>query len=127
MSIGWLMSAPTYYYSQLKANLDQPKTLQELQEAVARPTLGYQVHHIVELKSGPGEGVTDDLLTSPENEVRIPEMKHQIISNWYQTPNDLYIIDGKSVSPREFLKGMSWEERYKLGLQKLVDFGVLKP
>lgn len=123
VTIGWLMSAPTYYYYQLKANLDPPETLEELQDAVATPTWGYQIHHIVELESGPGEGVSDDLLTSRANEVRIPEMKHKEISDWYQTQNKDY----GGLSPRDYLRGKSWDERYRLGIQKLIDFGVLEP
>jgi hypothetical protein len=119
----WLRNATTNYYYQLKANLDPPKTLQELQDAVATPTLGYHVHHIVELKPGLDDGLPEDMLESPENLVEIPEMKHREISNWYQTPNEEF----DDVSPRDYLRGKSWEERWEVGIQALIYFKVLKP
>lgn len=122
-TILWMRNATTNYYYQLKANLDPPKTLEQLQDAVAAPTLGYHVHHIVELESGLADGFSEDLLNSPDNLVEIPEMKHREISNWYQTENKEF--DG--LSPRDFLRGKSWDERYRLGIQKLIDFGVLQP
>ena len=126
VTIAWLKERTTNYYYQLKADLDPPKTLQELQDAVSHPTLGYQIHHIVELQSGPGEGVSDERLTGRANEVRIPEMKHREISNWYQTPNKDYMIDGVTVSPREYLRNKIWKERWRLGIYALKKFGVLK-
>jgi hypothetical protein len=122
-TVAWLMQQPTYYYYQLKANLDPPKTLEELQDAVGSPTLGYHIHHIVEQTPAQDEGFPEDLIESRENKVQIPEMKHRELSNWYQTRNEDY----NWLSPRDYLRGKSWEERYKFGIQKLVDFGVLKP
>jgi hypothetical protein len=126
-AIEWLNDSATNYYYQLKANADPPKTLEELQDGVATPTLGYEIHHIVELKPGLDAGFSSDLLNSRENLVEIPEMKHQAISNWYQTQNNDYKIDGVKVSPRDYLKGKSWEERYEFGIQALKKFGVLSP
>ncbi len=122
-TIDWLMRAPTYYYYQLKANLDPPKTLEELQDAVDSPTLGYHVHHVVEWQAGLDAGFPKDRIETRENLVQIPEMKHREITNWYATPNPEYDY----YSPRDYLQGMSWEERYKFGLQTLIDFRVLKP
>jgi hypothetical protein len=121
-TILWLRNATTSYY-QLKANLDPPKTLEQLQDAVATPTLGYHIHHIVELESGLKDGFSKDLLNSPDNLVEIPEMKHREISNWYQTPNEKF----DDVSPRDYLSGKSWEERWEVGIQALIYFRVLKP
>jgi hypothetical protein len=39
------------YDDHLKANLDPPRTLEELQQAVATPQKGYEIHHIVEKDS----------------------------------------------------------------------------
>jgi hypothetical protein len=41
-------------------------------------------------------------------------------------------MSGKNVnfggySPREYLKGKSWAERRRVGLDALIDAGVLKP
>lgn len=121
-TIWWMKQAATNYYYQLLANLDPPKTLQELQDAVKRPTLGYHVHHIVEWESGLADGITQDRIESSDNLVEIPEMKHREISDWYQTPNKEF----GGLSPRDYLRGKGWEERYDLGIQKLKDFGILK-
>lgn len=122
IAIAWMNQKGTDYYYQLRANLDPPKTLQELQDAVKRPTLGYQIHHIVEWKGVDNE-FSEDQLESPENLVEIPEMKHREISLWYQQPNKDY----GWISPREYLRHKSWKEQYDFGIQKLKDFGVLKP
>ncbi|MGH6878649.1 MAG: hypothetical protein ACREHV_14905 [Rhizomicrobium sp.] len=118
-----MRNATTNYYYQLKANLDPSKTLEQLQDAVATPTLGYHVHHIVELESGLEDGFSEDLLNSPENLVEIPEMKHREITTWFRTPNPDY----DWLSPRDYLRGSSWDERRKVGIDALTKFGVLKP
>ncbi|MGO9008161.1 MAG: hypothetical protein ACLQIQ_00070 [Beijerinckiaceae bacterium] len=89
-TIDWLMRAPTYYYYQLKANLDPPKTLEELQDAVDNRTLGYHTHHIVEWQAGLDEGFPKDKIESRENLVQVPEMKHRALTDWYATPNPKY-------------------------------------
>lgn len=124
-SIAWLRNETTHYYYQIKANLDSPKTLKELQDAVrAAPWYGYQVHHIVEFNKG--DNFPEEMIESPANLVRIPQMKHKAISDWYQTPNDDFIINGRKLSPSEYLRGKSWDEQYQFGLDILRKFGVLK-
>jgi hypothetical protein len=34
---------------------------------------------------------------------------------------------GDEMTPREYIRGKSWEERYEFGLDVLRRFGVLKP
>jgi hypothetical protein len=119
----WLMAGATYYYHQLRANFDPPKTLAELQAAAHHPALGYDVHHIVELDQGMEDGFSESQLEGEENLVLAPEMKHRQLSAWYSKPNDEF--DG--LSPRAYLKGKSWQEKYDLGIKKLIDFGILKP
>ena len=87
---------------------------------------GYQDHHIVE--QGPQN---DDLspeekkrIDHPENIVRIPYYVHQQITNYYRSPDPK--LPGK-VTPRQYLRGKSFDERYQFGLNVLRDkFGVLK-
>lgn len=124
-AISWMKKKSTNYYYQIVANLDPPKTLKELQDAVKRPTLGYHVHHIVEWNTSDNKFSVDQL-ENPENLVEIPEMTHRKISDWYRDKNARYKIDGKIVSPREYLKSKSWKEQYDFGIQVLKDFGVLK-
>ena len=116
----------------IKAYFDPPKTLEELQADTLKPQPGYQKHHIVEQTPARKDeallplrdnGTLESLIEGRANLVRIPALKHEEISNWYSTPNPRY--DGRS--PRDFLRDKSWEERYKFGLQKLIDFGALKP
>ncbi len=118
--VRWVRAAPYRYYDQLVAYLDGPKTFEELDNN--RPGPGYHDHHIAEQTSAARDGFPRSLIDSPNNRVIIPSMKHREITAWYQTPNEKY--DG--LSPREFLRGKSWDERRSLGVQKLIDFGVLK-
>ena len=45
------------------------------------------------------------------------------ITAWYQTKNEALGM----LSPREYLRGRTWEERTKVGLDALIEHGVLKP
>lgn len=125
-TIWWMKQIATNYNYQILASLDPPKTLQELQDAVKRPTLGYHIHHIVEW-NGSGNSFSVDQLENPANLVEIPEVKHREISDWYGDENEDYKINGKEVSPRDFLRGKSWKEQYDFGIKILKDFRVLKP
>jgi hypothetical protein len=127
VTIGWLQEKTTQYLYQLRANLDAPKTLEELQDGVAHPTMGYQIHHIVEFNKGDKDNFPESWLESRENLVEIPQMKHKEISDWFQTPNPEYTVDGREVSPSEYLRGKSWDEQYQFGLKILKRFKVLKP
>ena len=116
---GWviregLSSIASYY--------DPPRTLEELQDAAAagrRP--GYEIHHIVERNAEREVGA--DRIHSPENRVSIPIFKHHSISGWYSRKN----FKLGDVAPRNYLRGKSWEERTRMGLEALIREGVLKP
>jgi hypothetical protein len=122
-AIQWLNGKPDNYSDEIKASLDEPKTLKELQDAVDDPKPGYQVHHIVEQTAAENDGFSRTEIDARNNLVRIPAMKHREISGWYQTGNK----DFSGLSPREYLRGKDLNERYKAGIQALVKFGVLKP
>lgn len=107
--------------------LDEPKTLQELQDAVDDPQPGYEIHHIVERQRWskyPEKNYERfrDHIDSRENLVRIPYWKHVEISSWYSSKSEAY----GGLRPRAYLRGREWDEQYRLGLDKLRDFGVLK-
>jgi hypothetical protein len=110
-------------YPYIKAYLDRPKTLDELQSAALNPARGYDVHHIVEQTPAEQDGFPRWMIDAPENLVRIPTLKHWQITGWYMTPNEDY----GNISPRAYLRGKNWDERKKAGHDALVDFGVLKP
>ncbi len=122
-AIQWLNGKPDNYSDKIKASLDEPKTLEELQDAVADPKPGYEIHHIVEQKGAEDDDFSREAIDARANLVRIPAMKHREITTWYQTPNEDY----RWLSPRQYLRGKDWKTRYDLGRQKLIDFGVLKP
>ena len=107
----------------IRAYLSPPKTLQELQQDVLNPQAGYDIHHIVEQTPARKEGFSDDIIDGADNLVRIPTLKHWQISAWFQKKNDQF--DG--LSPRDYLRGKSWQERRRVGIDALVRFGVLKP
>ncbi len=76
----------------------------------------------MEQKAAEDDGFSRVEIDARDNLVRIPAMKHREITTWYQTPNPDY----EYLSPREYMRGKEWKERYTLGVEKLIDFGVLK-
>lgn len=110
-------------YPYIKAYLDEPKSLDELQGDVGKAQKGYEVHHIVEQSSAAQDGYSREDIDAPDNLVRIPTLKHWEITGWYMTPSKSF----GNVSPRQYLKDKSWEERRKVGIDALMQAKVLKP
>lgn len=94
-----------------------------MQQAVGSRKPGYDVHHIVEQGSPGSERFPASMLQSPENKVLIPRLKHWQITGWYMTRNDRF--DG--LSPRLHLRDRGWAERRRIGLETLVEHGMLAP
>lgn len=111
------------YSPLIEAYNDPPRSLNELQQAVSTPALGYDIHHVVEQTQAARDGFTKEQIDSHENLVRIPTMKHWEINAWYQTEN----LDFDGLTPREYLSGRSWEVRKAVGLEALRTHKVLKP
>jgi hypothetical protein len=88
---------------------------------------GYQDHHIVGqvARGEPNKGFPDSRIDSSENIVRVPTLRHRAINSWYQSAN----FDGPyyGQTPREYLRGKGWSERYRVGLDALRRHGVLEP
>lgn len=105
------------------AFLDEPKSLEELQRASVERKRGYDIHHIVEKSSALADGFTPAQTEAPENPVLIPTLKHWRLTAWFATKSD----DFGGVSPREYLRGKSWDERKTLGLSVLIKEEILKP
>ena len=123
--IGRLIGAAQWLYEYddyIKASLDPPASLGELQQAVSTPQRGYDIHHIVEQTAAERDGYPRMLIDDKDNLVRIPTLKHREITAWYQTKNKEFGL----VSPREYLRGKTWEERKRIGLDALIDHGVLQ-
>jgi hypothetical protein len=102
---------------------DAPRTLEELLNRSKTPLAGYDRHHTVERSTARLSGFSEDMINDPDNIVLIPWMRHWLINRWYARPNDEF----GGLSPREFLQGKSWDEQRRVGLNALVDAGVLKP
>ncbi|HEY1983329.1 MAG TPA: hypothetical protein VGH13_24875 [Xanthobacteraceae bacterium] len=116
----WLSQYLPYIY----AYLDAPKTWEELQQ---NQGTGYDNHHVVEQWSRK-DGIPDTLIDADDNQVPIPTLKHWDINGWLDQPNeDFRDAADKKMSPRQYLKGKSWEERRRVGIDALIQFGVLKP
>lgn len=109
-------------WPEIQTLFDEPRTLAELQRGVSSPGRGYQIHHIVERKPASDANYPEAMIESQSNKVRIPLYRHQQISDYYSS------YDAElGMSPREFLKDKSWEERYEFGLRILIDYGVMLP
>lgn len=111
------------YEPSVRAYLDPPRTLPELQQAVSAPQPGYDIHHIVERTSAEQDCFLPSMINAPENLVRVPRFKHWEITGWFMTKNDAY----KGLSPRDYLRGKAWADRIGVGLNALIIHGVLKP
>jgi hypothetical protein len=77
----------------------------------------------VEKESAAKDGFSHEVINASDNLARIPAMKHREITAWYQTKSEQFA----GQSPRDYLRGRSWEVRRKVGLEALIRFGVLKP
>ena len=93
-----------------------------MQRGVSTPTPGYDIHHIVEQTQAERDGFSRDVIDGPDNVVRVPRLKHQEISGWYQRKNDQF----GGLSPRQYLSGRSWAVRRAVGLEAARKFGVLE-
>jgi hypothetical protein len=122
MAIAKLSTWLQTYVPEIESYRDPPRSLEDLQEAVSSPKLGYQRHHIVEQAQAEREGFTREAIDGPENLVRIPTLRHQEINGWYQTANP----DFGWRTPREYLSGRSWEVKRAVGLEALRLHGVLR-
>lgn len=132
-SAGLLLSAVPWlreFGASIQSYRDPPKTLEELQQAVTpNTTPGYDDHHIVNQAArkehDEERGFPKSWIDSSQNIVRIPKWKHWDMNAWYEKPNSERPFSG--LSPREYLRGKDWLERYQLGLDVLIRHKVLKP
>lgn len=107
----------------IDAYLDPPRTMAELQRDLGRHKAGYDTHHIVGRRPARQDGYASSQIETRENKVVIPRLKHWQITRWYMKKNNRY----GGLTPRNYLRGKSWAERRRVGLDALIDHGVLKP
>ena len=117
---GWALAE---LWPSIRSSFDAPKSLGDLQARAQLPAeKGYHNHHVAEQTPAHQDGFAWSKINGRENVVRIPEFKHYEITRWYATKN----ADFGMKSPREFLRNKSWQERTEIGLEALVEKGVLK-
>jgi hypothetical protein len=115
----WLFDFRHY----ITAYLQPPRTLDELRAAGRQPQPGFDRHHFVEKASAREDNFPESWIEGDDNILGIPTLKHWLLNAWYQTPQSAF----GWMSPREYLRGRSWEERERVGRIGLVKVGVLKP
>jgi hypothetical protein len=107
----------------IESFLDEPRTLEDLIDRAKQPRPGYDRHHIVEQTGARLDRFPDSMIEAPENIVLVPRMRHWQINRWYSVGENEF----GGLSPRQYLRGKSWDERRRVGLLALQRFGVLKP
>ncbi len=109
---------------EIVTSLDSPKSMKELEEAVAVPRRGTELHHHkMEQHVSRLRGIPQSEIDAPGNRVRIPTFKHYDITNWYRTPNARF----GGLSPRQYLADKAPDEHARVGREALILFQVLKP
>lgn len=106
------------YHDVVQAARDEPKALDELRDGVGLKRPGYDDHHIVEQTWAERFGFSRSEIDDPSNVVSIPRLKHYQITGWYGASSEEF--DG--LSPRNYLRDKSWDERRRVGLYALRKF-----
>jgi hypothetical protein len=129
--------------AQMKANFDPPKSFEELQKPPTDNILGYERHHIVEQNPDNLEKDADvitgdairiptadtiekfgrDKLEDPSNIVWVPRLKHEKITNDYNSTDD---EDPQDRRRRDVVNEMDFDAQREEGLKKLREYKVLK-
>ncbi len=112
--------------AQLRASLQPPKTLEELQAMPTSDIKGFERHHIVEqnpnnLKKAEIRKFGPELINDPSNLVWIPHFPHLEISAEYSSKSD-----SKWPSLRDEINTLDFEQQRAKGLSMLRKYRVLK-
>lgn len=118
--LGWLANEAGHT---IRSYFDEPRSLIELKRRAIARRPGYDIHHIVEKTPARRDGFPEVMRENIDNKVLVPRYRHWEITGSYGTINE----DFGNVTPREYLRGKSWEERQSVGLFALRKFGVLAP
>lgn len=114
----WLYDS---YGGYITSYFEGPKPLDELQKDVAEGRQGTDVHHIVEQSSVGQKGIRREDVEAPSNKVRISTFKHWEINRYYSRYDREL-----GMSPRDYLRGKSFEEKRAFGIQVLRDMEILE-
>jgi hypothetical protein len=117
---------------QVRASVDPPKSLEELQQDPTQNALGYEQHHIVEqnpdnVTKSPMEIAIEkfgwDVIDDPGNIVWVPRLKHELITAYY---NSKAPGDPQGRLYRQVVNAMDYQGQRAAGLAALRMFGVLQ-
>jgi hypothetical protein len=117
---------------QIRAAMDQPKALDELQRPPTENASGRQDHHVVEQNSDnvvkSRLGLTAEkfgraALDDPANIVSIPTLKHEQITGYY---NSLESEEIPRIRHRDVINQLDFADQRDAGLAALRLFGVLQ-
>jgi hypothetical protein len=81
------------------------------------------VNSLVFISDPEKDKIPRSLIDALDNLVRIPTTKHWEITGWYMTKNK----GTGGMPPGEYLRGKNWDERRRIGIEALIDHGVLTP
>jgi hypothetical protein len=97
-------------------------TFYDLKKALGSPGEGNQWHHIVEQSQINKSGFSATQIHNTNNIFAVNKATHEKISGYYSSKQAF--TEGKTV--RDWLAGQSYEKQFEFGIQKLIDFGVIK-
>jgi hypothetical protein len=134
LGLGELNTGEQRILDQLYANFDLPKTLEQLQTPPIDNDLGYERHHIVEQNPDnlAKEGLAlmssvkkfgRDVIDNPPNIVWIPRLKHESITNLY---NSRIVGDPAGRILRQSVNEMDFNDQRAFGLDALRKSDVLR-
>jgi hypothetical protein len=123
--------------AQIKAALQPPKSLEELQHEPTENILGYEQHHIV--NQNPANLAKNvvvkfgrELINDPSNLAWVPRLKHEPITSYYNSGlikvgdyNDK-VAEFGNLTVREYLNTLDFERQRQEDLRIMRKFGVLK-
>jgi len=117
---------------QVRASVDPPKSLEELQQDPTQNALGYEQHHIVEqnpdnVTKSPMEIAIEkfgwDVIGDPGNIVWVPRLKHELVTAYY---NSKAPGDPQGRLYRQVVNALDYQGQRAAGLAALRMFGVLQ-
>lgn len=119
LDTSWLRS----HMPRIISYLDDPKTEQELQDAVSRPRAGFDIHHRNERAAATVAGYPSSMISGRPNLMLVPTLRHWDVTGWYMTRNSEF----GGLTPRQFLSDKDWNTRQAVDNRALRLYGILKP
>ncbi|MDE1149427.1 MAG: hypothetical protein PW843_22970 [Azospirillaceae bacterium] len=116
-----MMSSEQELFSSIRAfKKGGAQTREDLEKRFGSAGDGYDYHHIVE-QSAIGQDISQDLIHSVENIVRLPRVLHEEITAVFNGP----AYEGAVISLRKSLKGASYEVQRVTGIDVMKKLGLI--